>query len=175
MTARDVIAQYIKYGERTLSSGEQTNIYFDLKELFGDSIDSMATIEELRAEIWRLYDYKFSCIGGVEFGGIPIAAMLAMGPTYGETYCYIRKRKQDHGMEKSIEGKPAITILLVDDVIRSGKSITDAWLTCVDNGLTVVGVMTIIDRMDPVVRQKLEDRCGFVIHSLYREADFKEE
>jgi orotate phosphoribosyltransferase len=66
-------------------------------------------------------------IGGLELGAIPIAVAIAMKsydhPTTKNLKAFIvRKSAKKHALEKEIEGNHIEPIIIVDDVITTGKA-----------------------------------------------------
>ena len=84
---------------------------------------------------------------GIEFGGIPLSFAIA-GSHEDSQSCALAMRKEVKSftnnslIEGLIENKP---IVLVDDVLSSGRSLQRAYNECLSIRLNVVGVYTIID------------------------------
>lgn len=77
----------------------------------------------------------------------------------------VRKNPKKHGLEKKIEGKLQEPILIVDDVITSGRSIQSAIDAIRKENFNVEGVIWVLDR---------EEIWGKKIFSLFRHSEFKD-
>ena len=152
----------------TLSSGAKSNSYFDIKGLMGDSSDSGILILELVEYVDNNISSSIGSLGGTELGGAILAAMFP----YSKNTCFIRKQQRIHGMKKMIEGAPNSPILLVDDVISSGKTVIDAARLCRESGYELAGALCVINRYGKDV---IPISAGYlsVIFSLFKESDFK--
>lgn len=141
---RIIQEKYLIRGSFTLSSGKKSSFYYDIKGLMGD----ISASHKLVAELSGLLTYKilFNSIGGIEFGGALVAARLAMFIAPNHSMCFIRKGKRKHGLQKQIEGKPVSPVLLIDDVISRGNTISNAIRVCHANKLEVAGILCVIDR-----------------------------
>ncbi len=62
----------------------------------------------------------------------------------------VRKRPKEHGTRRRIEGcfKAASDVIVVEDVITTGKSALSAAQAVDDEGGRVVGVLAVVDRME---------------------------
>lgn len=112
---------YQKDNNIQLSTGEKSNIYYDIKKAAGIPELFELILDQLQNIIPRN-----SSIVAVSTGGIPYGAALAN--IYKTNFAYVRENKKKYGMKKSIEGyidykKP---IYIIDDVCTSGKSIVNA-------------------------------------------------
>ena len=160
--------KYLHHGDFVLSSGVHSKLYFDIKAMMGDYDAMCLLLNELYMKLPPLK--SFSSLGGIELGGIPLVSAIWMSDQlYEYSVCYIRKQQRVHGMKKMIEGKPAVPILLVDDVISSGQTIADAAWTCINEGWgPPCGALCVVDRM--IETDRLD--CPVPIYSIFRETDF---
>jgi uridine monophosphate synthetase len=133
----------IKYGNFTLKSGIQSNLYFDIR-----SVISFPHIYKVIID--RLYKlisvYKFDYIVGVPVSGILFAAPIA--EKYGIPMLVVRKETKDHGTKKEIEGvyTKGKRCLIIDDVITSGASVIETVDKLKRNGLDIERVVVVLDR-----------------------------
>jgi orotate phosphoribosyltransferase len=174
---RDIIqAQYLHKADTpegyTLSSGEKTDHYYDIKAMMGDRKHIEMVCDALSVKVFDNPGIQFRSIGGTELGGIPLATALQIFE-YGITpVCFIRKSARIHGMKRMIEGVPVSPILLIDDVFSSGQTIIDAHSTCVAEGFKVSACLVVVNRMENIQRENLEKFMGFKIYSLFDDRDF---
>jgi len=107
--------------EIKLSSGKNSNIYYDIKKAAGIPELFDFIIDELKIII-----PKNASIVSVSTGGIPFGAALAY--EYKTNFAYVRESKKEYGTNNLIEGyvnynKP---VYIIDDVCTTGNSIIKA-------------------------------------------------
>ena len=105
----------------TWSSGWRSPIYCDNRKTL--SYPDIRTF--IRQELATLIESEFSrpdAIAGVATGAIAIGALVAQ--EMGLPFCYVRSKAKSHGMENLIEGdlKPSSSIVVVEDLVSTGKS-----------------------------------------------------
>lgn len=137
-----------RQGEFVLSSGEKSDYYIDSRMIEvhpeGAALIGQALYEEIR-------DLDIDAVGGLAVGAVPLVASLMV-------ICYqqdldvegfwVREEAKGHGTKKVIEGKlpEGAKVVIVDDVITSGKSVIKAIEAVEKAGATVVKIITIVDR-----------------------------
>lgn len=139
----------VRRGEVTLSSGDVSDFYIDLR-LLTLKPHGAYLIAELFYQLLANTDYD--AFGGLTMGADPIVgafcyhAYLKQQPING---FIIRKSAKGHGTRKSIEG-PEIAVgsqvVIVDDVVTSGSSIVTAYKAVSDCGGKVVKALAVVDR-----------------------------
>ena len=84
-------------------------------------------------------------IAGVATAGIPHGALVA--EETGKPFIYIRSKAKEHGKQNQIEGayEEGNSVVLIEDLISSGKSSLDAAETLKSNGMTVKGIVSIFN------------------------------
>ena len=146
----------IVWGKVKLSSGQESDYYFDCKLTTLDPEGAFLTghaVLDLLAEKGIHAD----AIGGPPIGAHPIVAAVAAGsylrsiegdgrplPAF-----LIRKQAKAHGLEKQIEGldlKKVRDVVIIDDVCTKGESTLEALKIVEDAGLHVAAVLSIVDR-----------------------------
>ena len=82
-------------------------------------------------------------IAGVATAGIPHGALVA--EELGLPFIYVRSKAKDHGKQNQIEGffKEGQSVILVEDLISSGKSSLDSAQVLKDAGMNVKGIVSI--------------------------------
>ena len=83
---------------------------------------------------------------------------------------YVRKSLKQHGLQKKIEGNLQDPVVIVEDVMTTGNSIKQAMDAVMERGVSVNGVVCVIDREDP--RNVLKDNIKY--SSLFTHSDFKD-
>jgi orotate phosphoribosyltransferase len=142
-----------------LVSGAMSRFYVDCR--LGLSYPEVRILvgELMWAEI---RDQRIDAVGGLLVGAYPIAIAVsdAAARVSGKTVraFTVRKEPKEHGLKKLIEGdvREGDRILVVDDVITSGKSTIDAIRKCREAKLTVEHAMAIVDREEQNGRGNIE-------------------
>lgn len=134
--------QYVPNGF-TLVSGETSNEYLDCKM----ALSHPSTFRALGKVIASKLISNAVAIGGLTMGSDPIA-MSACLTTGTIRWFAVRKEAKNYGHKKLIEGdvNPGDRVVIVDDVITSGKSTIQAIKVCKAFGLEIVQVLALIDR-----------------------------
>lgn len=160
-----------KYSEErafTLASGKQSKFYIDCRV-----VTSLAKAKYLISHIIydKIAELQVDAIGGPEAGAIPIAdavsyASYLRGKEINSFW--IRKEAKGHGLKKWIEGdvKGGDRVIIVDDVITTGKSTIEAIKRAREGGLKVVKVVVLVDREEEEGRQNIEKE-GVEVETLF--------
>ncbi len=151
-------------GEITLSSGEKSQFYFDMRRTACDP-EGSNLIADLILNSLAEDDVDF--IGGLEVGAVPIVACVSQKsfqagrpiPAF-----YVRKTPKEHGTRKAIEGqiREGGRVVIVDDVTTSGGSALKAVEAAREFGCTVVKVVTVVDRLEGAAESFAAKGCPFV-------------
>ena len=82
-------------------------------------------------------------IAGVATAGIPHGALVA--EELGLPFIYVRSKVKEHGKQNQIEGvfEEGQSVVLIEDLISSGKSSLEAAATLKDAGMLVKGIASI--------------------------------
>ena len=128
----DLLVEYevVRFGEFTLKSGRSSPYFVNAGQLrTGDAISRLG-----RAYAAQLLHHRVPCdlVFGPSYKGVPLAvatasALAARGHDTG--YCFDRKEAKDHGEGGTFVGMPptdGMRVVIVDDVITSGRSIREA-------------------------------------------------
>jgi len=137
----------------TWSSGWKSPIYCDNRKTL--SYPNVRTF--VRQEITKLIDAEFSkpdAIAGVATGAIAIGALVA--EELGLPFCYIRSKAKGHGMENLIEGelKPSSSVVVIEDLVSTGKSSLAAVDALREDGHEVKGMAGIFTYGFPMARER---------------------
>jgi orotate phosphoribosyltransferase len=103
-------------------------------------------------------------IGGIPTGGLPWASVLAYA--LSKPLVYTRKDIKLHGREKAVEGilTPGDRVLLVDDVITTGKNILTALQSIRAEGGVVENALVLLDRQEGGEQRLMKE--GVKLHSV---------
>lgn len=161
--------------EFTLSSGKKSTFYFDAKEVILTPEGSYLAAKVLHDE---LLDASITAVGGMTAGADPIVSSVGVvshlaGRRPPLKLFYVRKEPKKHGTQKWIEGPrlvPEDRVLIVEDVVTTGKSILDAIATVRrEVGCTIAGAVVLVDRLDEDRSPEL-DRYG--LRAIFTRNDF---
>ncbi len=132
-------------GEVTLTSGRKAQYYVDAKRaiLLPETFAAVGALIADRARAWDA-----SAVGGVPVSAIPVACAAL---TAGIAKAFIvRKERKEHGLQRWIEGPqlaPGERCVIVEDVVTTGGSTIEALERVRSEGLTVAGVVSVLDRL----------------------------
>lgn len=151
-------------GEITLSSGETSQFYFDMRRTACDP-EGSNLIADLILDSLAEDDVDF--IGGLEVGAVPIVACVSQKSFqigHPTPAFYVRKKPKKHGRKKLIEGhiEKGARVVIVDDVTTSGGSVMRAVEAAREFGCTVVKVITVVDRLEGAAERFAAEGCPFV-------------
>ena len=138
-----------KFGLFKLSSGKLSPYYIDLRMIPGDpkALETVIEIYETMARS-KIGVTSFDRIAGVPTAGVPYASILAY--TLSKPFLYVRRETKTHGGERRVEGQlfPGERVVLVDDLITTGKNTLQAAEAIRAEGGQVQDVIVLIDRQE---------------------------
>lgn len=140
----------------TWASGWNSPIYTDnRKTLSYPEIRSLIKVELSRSILEHFG--RPDAIAGVATGAIAQGALVA--DTLGLPYVYIRSTPKDHGLENLIEGNliPGQNVVVVEDLISTGKSSLKAVEAVRAAGCTVTGMAAIFTYDFPVAQRHFKE------------------
>lgn len=140
--------------EVKLASGRTSTYYFNMKPTMLDAEGAhlIATLI-----LGAISDKKVDLVGGLEMGAVPIASAVAAVSHAGATPVnafFVRKQAKEHGTKSLIEGLKegdslkGRRVVIVEDVTTTGGSAIKAAEIVREAGAEVVGVVTIVDRLE---------------------------
>lgn len=151
----------IKFGDFVQASGATFPYYVDLRTIIS-SPQVFHRILGAYAEI--LKDLSFDRIAGIPYGSLPTAAGLALHLHY--PMIFPRKEVKAHGTRRLIEGhfQPGETVVVVDDILISGKSAMEGAEKLKSTGLQVHDIVVFIDH-EKGVKDRLRQN-GYQAHAV---------
>ena len=175
MTERERLKQIIielSYEKRKviLASGRESDFYFDGKQttlhaeggylvgrLFYEAIRDVEGVE---------------AVGGITLGADPIATATSIAAHLdgGQLHAFIiRKEPKGHGTGQWLEGRknlpPGTRVVIVEDVVTTGGSSMKAVRRAEEEGLVVLGIVTLVDREEGG-RENIE-REGYWLRTIF--------
>jgi orotate phosphoribosyltransferase len=151
MTARESLINELRIhalilGEVTLTSGAVAQYYVDAKRAIMLPTGFRA-LGELVAEQARALGA--TAVGGMTMGADPVACAALAGGADVKAF-FVRKEANQHGLSRRVEGPlldDADRCLIVEDVVTTGGSTLRAIEALQDEGRTIVGVVSVLDRL----------------------------
>jgi orotate phosphoribosyltransferase len=135
-------------GEVTLSSGQKAQYYVDAKRALLRPQAYRAAGELVAAEA---AERNAAAVGGMTMGADPLAcAAIGSEAGGGLVAFFVRKERKEHGLQRWIEGpvlERGTRCLVVEDVVTTGGSTVRAIERIREDGLEIVGVMSVVDRL----------------------------
>ena len=159
----------ITFGNFMQASGAVFPYYIDLRKI----ISNPQVFEQiLSAYANVLQDLSFDRIAGIPYGSLPTATGLALRLNY--PMIYPRKEVKAHGSRRLIEGNFSAgeTVVVVDDILISGKSAMEGAEKLKSAGLNVNDIVVFIDH-----EQGVKDRLkanGYQAHAVLTISDITE-
>lgn len=133
-------------GEVTLTSGRKASYYVDAKRAILLPAGFRALGELVAAEARRL---GATAVGGMTMGADPVACAALAGCADLKAF-FVRKERKEHGLQRWVEGPlldPGERCLIVEDVVTTGGSTVSAVERVRAEGLEIVGVLSVLDRL----------------------------
>ena len=132
-----------------LTSGATSYDYIDGKRAISDG-ESLRLVAQAIVDEARDAGIEFEAVGGLTMGADPLAHAISL--LTGKGWFSVRKERKEHGKQHLVEGSPlppGSRVLLVDDVVTTGKSTLQA-LDAIESldGVEVVLAVSIVDRGD---------------------------
>ena len=135
-------------GKFILASGQESSFYFDGRMV---TLSPEGAYLLGRTIFDLIKNLNVDAVGGMAIGADPIVTSVAL-ISYVEkkpvSAFIVRGAGKDHGTQKLIEGplKPGFRVVIVDDVITSGRSVLRSIEAAESYDCKVVKVVVILDR-----------------------------
>jgi orotate phosphoribosyltransferase len=164
---RILIDRSVKTGHFVLASGQSSSVYIDAR-LTTMHPDGMLVIGSLSLQVIEQKRWQVDSVGGLTIGADPVAfaisytSAMTSRPLRAFT---VRKQAKMHGTGNLIEGpfQSDDNVLIVEDVITTGKSALQAIDAVRNRGSNVIGVLAVVDRMqggvETITRAGVEVTC----------------
>ena len=156
MTDREKLKQLIlelSYERRLvkLASGRESDFYFDGKQTTLHAEGGYLTGKLFYEAIKDVQGVQ--AVGGITLGADPIATATAIAALMAGQPLHafiIRKEPKGHGTGQWLEGRknlpPGTRVVIVEDVVTTGGSSMKAVRRAEEEGLKVLGIVTLVDR-----------------------------
>ena len=169
-----ILEKALKFGDFTLASGKKATYYLDCRQITLDSVGAKLIGEGI-LEFLHYDSVLPQAVGGMSIGADPITAAVITVAAYQDIPLkgfMVRKQSKGHGTNQFVEGPLAVgdRVVIVEDVVTTGGSSLEAIEKVEALGVTVNGVIAIIDRLEGG-RENFESK-GYDFHSLFTVRDF---
>ncbi len=138
------------FGEFQTKAGRLSPYFFNAG-LFNDGA-SLRNLSQFYAQAILASELTFDMLFGPAYKGIPLVAGTAMALAEqgrNVSYCYNRKEAKDHGEGGATVGaKLQGRVLIIDDVISAGTSVSESIELICAAGAQPCGVVIALDRME---------------------------
>ena len=166
-------SEVLLFGDFKLNSGRKSPYFFNLGNI--NTGVSLRVVGEAYAQTIVEKGIRADVLFGPAYKGIPIAAStsMALGMMGSDvSFAFNRKEVKDHGEGGNIVGADIRRkVLILDDVLTSGKAIKESIGILKSNGADVVGALVALNRDEidenkQTARQLLEKSEGINIFSI---------
>ena len=165
-----LLEKSIRTGNFVLSSGKSSTFYVDAR-LTTMSPEGMTLIGQLGLNTIRDHAWDAESVGGLTLGADPVS--FAISYTSAATdrplrAFTVRKEAKQHGTGNLIEGpfKSGDKVVVIEDVITTGKSALQAIDSIASMNGQILGVLSVVDREDGG-REAIEAR-GYPVVALFK-------
>ena len=144
---RELREHSLVIGEVTLASGAIAQYYVDARRTLMRPGGFRAAGELIAA---AAHELGATAVGGPATAAIPPAcAPLAVDGGEDLVAFFVRGEKKQHGLQRWVEGpvEAGVKALIVEDTVTTGGSTAKAIERCREEGLEVVGVVAVVDRL----------------------------
>ena len=148
----------------TWASGWKSPIYCDNRVVLSYPHIRNYMREEMAKQVEQLYG-KPDCIAGVATGAIGIGILVA--EALGLPFVYVRPEAKSHGRQNQIEGhlEPGSSVVVIEDLISTGKSSLNAVKALKDFGADVKGMIAIFSYGFETARQNFGE-ANLELHTM---------
>lgn len=159
----------IIFGDYVQASGAVFPYYIDLRKIISNP---QVFSQVLKAYEEILTTLKFDRVSGIPYGSLPTATGLAL--RLNCPMIFPRKEVKAHGTRRLIEGEfyPGETVVVVDDILISGKSAMEGAEKLKSAGLKVNDIVVFIDH-EQGVKDRLQQN-GYRAHAVLKISEITE-
>ncbi len=166
-------SEVLLFGDFELNSGRKSPYFFNLGNI--NSGEALRSLGEAYARTIIESDIRVDVLFGPAYKGIPIAVStsMALGMMGSDvSFAFNRKEAKNHGEGGNIVGADIRRkVLILDDVLTSGKALKESIGILKSNGADVVGALVALNRDEidenkRTARQLLEETEGINIISI---------
>ena len=152
----------VKFGNFTLKSGQKSPIYIDLRRL----VAFPELLKEAAAAYAKIMqELEFDQLAALPYAAMPIGTAISLHGGWG--MIYPRKEVKGYGTKVEVEGvfDAGQRVVVIDDLISSGRSKLEGIQKLNDVGLKVRDIVVLIDRQSAAIDFMGEH--GYKLHSVF--------
>jgi orotate phosphoribosyltransferase len=141
----------------TWASGWKSPIYCDNRKVLSHPFIRDFIKSELCNVVFEKFE-QAELLAGVATAGIPWGTMAA--DQLKLPFIYVRPKPKEHGLGNQIEGEylPGQKVVVIEDLVSTGKSSMQAVDALLDKGLNVIGMVSIFTYGFPVAQQEFDKK-----------------
>lgn len=168
-----LLERSVRRGDFVLASGRRSSFYIDARPTTMSG-EGLVLIGTLALERFGTRGWQPRLVGGLTLGADPVAYAIAAAAYRGglgiDAFT-VRKQPKDHGTGQRIEGSAVrdAPVVVVEDVITTGRSALDAIRAVEAEGGRVLGVLAVVDREEGGRRALLD--AGYPAEALVTATD----
>ena len=173
---KEIICE-LSYEERevTLASGRKSNFYFDGKQTTLHARGGLLVGQAFWEEV-KKFDGPIDGVGGLTLGADPIATATSIAAQLDGSSVHafiIRKEPKGHGTGQWLEGRknlpPGSRVVILEDVTTTGGSSLKAVERAEEEGLVVLGIITLVDREEGA--REMIEAAGQVLRTVFTKSE----
>lgn len=155
-----------------LSSGRKSHDFIDGKRALAAG-SNLRLACQLAIDLAAGAGIEYDAVGGLTMGADHFAHGIAL--LSGCEWFVVRKEPKGRGTDQLVEGAELEDkrVLLTEDAVTTGGSIQKACEVVTDEGATVVGAVTLVDRGDSGARYFIERGIWYCPLLTYRDLDIE--
>jgi orotate phosphoribosyltransferase len=136
----------------TLSTGKKSSFFFNCKPVTL-SADGASLVADAFLDALGTFHEPVKAVGGLTVGADPIVvSMMMRGQERGQRLdgFLVREKQKAHGLKDRVANAPArgTPVVIVDDVVTTGRSTIEAIGAAREIGCNIVGVIVLMDRLE---------------------------
>jgi orotate phosphoribosyltransferase len=145
-----LIERSVRTGDFILASGKSSSFYVDAR-MTTMSPEGLALIGPLALDLMEKRGWKPDSVGGLTLGADPVALSISRSSVDRLPLVRaftVRKQAKTHGTGNLIEGpfRPDDKVVVVEDVVTTGKSALQAIDAIGQTGAQILGVLAVVNR-----------------------------
>lgn len=168
--------EVLRFGDFTLKSGRRSPYFVNAGQLRTGA--AIAGLGRAYAACLQRSELRCDLLFGPSYKGVPLAVATAIALSelgHDAPFCFDRKEQKDHGEGGWFVGtapQAGMRVVIVDDVITSGKSILESVaLLRRTADVQIAGVVVAVDRQergsgDRTTLAELRDELGAPVHAI---------
>ena len=145
-----MVNSYKVPGPVILSSGRRSDYYYDIKSLLLDNL-SWNQIKNILIKDLKHKFPEMTHVAGYSIGGISLAMRIASCPDFNIGPILVRDSMKEYGLPRQVEGerpKGGSRVVVVDDVVTTGKSFRKTTKILSENGIRSLGNYSLLKRKE---------------------------